>query len=192
MAGRFLQAFDSPDHADFLKWIAMLGHDELRIDFGLEGRLLEDVASTIGRIALNPLLSEDPVLPIETFVAGIRYGDRRLVAQQVREGDFLRIERDYDNLVDRNAIALRFGADEVGYLPRTVAQLLALDIDTGKSLMAQVSDVESGRVPRVQIKVAEADQIRAPERRLSHPGAIEGESVRSLPPLPPPLPPGEP
>jgi hypothetical protein len=48
-------------------------------------------------------------------------------------------------------------SQELGYLPRDVAQLLAPEIDAGLQITATVADIEEGAVPTVSVTLAAAD-----------------------------------
>ena len=61
------------------------------------------------------------------------------------------LEREYDNLVDQNAVRVVLDTQELGYLPRRVAQLVAPEMDTGLRLTATVAHVEEDDVPRVSV-----------------------------------------
>jgi HIRAN domain len=57
--------------------------------------------------------------------------------------------RDYDNLVDRNAVLVTWESREIGYLPRAVAQVLALDMDAGEQFNTIVNSIV--REPQTRI-----------------------------------------
>jgi hypothetical protein len=78
------------------------------------------------------------------------------VAVRVQEGDFVSLVRDYDNPVDRNAIAVYWSGQQLGFVPREIAQLLAPELDTGTELAGSVAAVRSGRPPRIETSIARA------------------------------------
>ena len=68
---------------------------------------------------------------ILTYIKGIRYENRIVVAKKLGEGDIVFLEREYANKYDRNAILIKKDTEVVGYVDRYVAKQLAADIDLG-------------------------------------------------------------
>ena len=64
--------------------------------------------------------------------------------------------REYDNPVDRNAIGVYLSGRQLEYLERPLAQLAALDVDSGVRLIATISKIEHGEVPEVWISISAA------------------------------------
>lgn len=84
---------------------------------------------------------------------GIRYENRFAVALKAEPGQRVHLVRDYDNLVDRNAIAIYLANEQMGYLPREVAQVLAPEMDTGTGFDATIVAVERGRLLKVSVRI---------------------------------------
>ena len=143
----------SPTYENFLAWLSTLSSERLSYDFRLTGPMLEDVSRVISVTGINPLFKDftslEAFLPYEVEVEGIGYDNRAVVALQARPGESVRLVRDYDNLVDRNAIAVYLSYQEIGYVPRNVAQILALEMDIGTALEATILDVDRKRHPPV-------------------------------------------
>jgi helicase len=157
VAGLYLRDHEATDYRAFLRWLGTIDLEALAVDFGLRGPILEDVARALSRAGINPLLEEfasvGDWLPRTVTVRGIRFGDRRLVASGVQDGQTLVLAREYANYVDRNAIAVMAEGGNLGYLPREVAQLLSPEMDTGLSVGAQARDIHPGDIPRVSVRL---------------------------------------
>jgi replicative superfamily II helicase len=160
MAAAFQAESSRKDYDSFLEWLGGLDEERLQDGFKLTGLVLEDVARAVFRSKSNPLLVKYPdaraILPIEVEVRGISYENRSVVARQVRQGDKVDLVRDYDNPVDANAIKVIHSRGELGFVPRDTSQLLALEVDTGLRLVASVTAITPGRVPKIKIIITEA------------------------------------
>lgn len=148
----------TPSYEGFLAWFGTLSSERLHYDFGLTSPMLEDVSRAIFVSSVNPLLEKftslETFLPYETEVNGVEYENRSVVALQAKAGQPVALIRDYDNLVDRNAIAVYLLNRVMGYLPRHVAQVLAPEMDTGSELYATVTHVDSKmRPPRIVVRI---------------------------------------
>ncbi len=126
--------------------------------FDLTGLLLDDVASAFHQSGTNPYLEDlhslDKLLHLEIPVRGIMYNNLKNVALGAKVGYSVDIIRDYDNLIDRNAILILLGGRELGYIPKDIAQLIAPDLDSGKTVHATIKSVVPGRVPNVTITLS--------------------------------------
>jgi hypothetical protein len=142
-------------YENFLEWLGTLNSERLHYDFGLTSPLLEDVHRVIFISGVNPLLRQftslEEFLPHEVEVQGIIYENRSLVALRAQVGQQVELVRDYDNLVDWNAMAVYLWNQQMGYIPRQEAQVLAPEIDTGAVLHAKVIRVKGEKPPRVWI-----------------------------------------
>jgi helicase len=160
LASRFLADSPDRDFQDFLEWLGSIDSEILRAEFGLSGAILEDVSRAVQRSGRNPLLSsgEDAtdLLPMTVDVRGISYGNRRFAAHALQAGEEAQLEREYDNLVDQNAIRVLINSAELGYLPRHVAQLLAPELDAGGTLTATITEIEKRDVSRVKVTLTMA------------------------------------
>ena len=150
---------DSSSYDQFISWFSDLSDDMLRIEFGISGYALEDLRFKFRKLAANPHLKPirnlDELLPIETEIVGMQFGNRWVAARRLAEGDELELRRDYENPVDPNAIAvLREGAI-MGYLENALAQRLAPELDALQAITARVSSVSRERIGLDEVVTAE-------------------------------------
>jgi helicase len=157
IAAAFLSESDSPGYEPFLEWLNTLSTDRLLFDFDIRPPLLEDVSRAILRSASNYALRTYTTiaefLPIDTIVQGIEYQDRLGTALQVRIGETVTIERNYDNIIDRNAISVKLRGAELGYLAREVAQVLAPEIDAGVVMQGTIITIRKRFVPEITVRI---------------------------------------
>src|SRR5438876_9883 len=116
IAGAFLNESETLSYESFLEWLSALDSDRLRYDFSLRPPMLDDVSRAIRIFGVNTSLRNyaglDTFLPREVIVRGIAYENRLAVASLAQEGQPVTLERDYDDLVDQNAILVKYlGAD---------------------------------------------------------------------------------
>ena len=140
-------------YADFLEWLRPMTSEDLRYSYDLEGAVLEETLNAFQRSARNPLLVNEPTFPLEMDVRGIAYEGRRQIAGQAISGSEVFLSRDYDNLVDRNAIFVTFDGQPIGYAPKDYAQLMAPDLDAGWIGRGTVMENKGGVVPSVRIRI---------------------------------------
>ena len=144
---------NAQSHENFIEWLANLSDDSLREEFGIRGHALEDLKYKLNRMVRNPMLSPirplDDEFPRSADIVGVQYGTRKFAARRVRLGDDLDLKRDYENPVDSNAIAVHHAAGQIGFLPRSLAQRIAPDIDAGQSIVATATSVNPGEIPSV-------------------------------------------
>jgi len=141
----------------FRNWLSELTAERLVNEFSIHPSLIDDVGRSIFLASANPLIKLfqglDRFLPREVLVAGVRYGDRRRIASTIRPGDPLFLVRDYDNLVDRNAVQVEAREGAIGFLPRQIAEILAPELDVGAALETHVVHRSKARVPEVRISI---------------------------------------
>lgn len=158
LSTRFKENFDTYNYDMFLAWLGALTFEQLQSDFGLSRPYLEDLYKTISRADINLALREinsfNTFLPINVEVQGIKYEGREVTALRARVNAIVTLERDYDLVYDRNAIAISLFNQPLGYVPRKVAQILAPEMDIGTYYQGQIIEVQrTGAVPRVFIKI---------------------------------------
>lgn len=146
------------NYEKFLEWIGTIDMEDLRYEFNLEGALLEDISKIILYSGINPLLKEykkiDEFIPISIDVRGIQYESRENIAHQVKIKDEVNLIRDYKNMIDRNAIAVNWQNQQLGYIPRVIAQILAPEIDSGVILSGEIIEInKSSSVPNIKIRI---------------------------------------
>ena len=144
---------DPPSHESFVDWMASFSDESLHNEFEVTGYTLENLSYKIGKMATNPLLRPikplQQVLPIQTQVVGVEFENRKFCAYRVQQGDKLTLERDYQNPVDPNSVAVHHNAGQIGFLTKKLAQRLAPDIDAGCAISAKAVDIKKENVPVV-------------------------------------------
>ncbi len=155
----FLVDQASRTFADFFEWIGRVNTEALHRVYGLAGPVLEDVARALRRAGRNPLLADgrsiEELLPLGADIRGTAFDNRMAVARRAKVGDRVGLARDYANVVDDNAVLVHLGAQQLGYLPRQVAQLLAPEMDAGRELVATVAEIEDDDgLPSVGVVIA--------------------------------------
>ena len=164
VALRLAEAFDEQEQAEgvslhdsFVAWLSSLSDDSLRHDYGVTGYMLNDLRYKLGRMAINLLLKPikplHEVLPLQEKVVGISYENRCFSARRVRSGDTLELRRDYENPVDPNAVAVHHRSGQVGFLPRGLAQRLAPEIDSGKTIVATAVKTVQKKNPAITVEL---------------------------------------
>lgn len=157
MASVFRQETNNRQYRGFLTWLSTLNTERLHQEFRLQGPLLDDVSRVINTYSINPLLRTladfNAFLPQEVEVRGIAYEGRDIVALRAELGQRVEVVRDYENSIDRNAILVLLGKQELGYVPREIAQVLAPEIDTGAILDGTIIQIEKGRLPKIVIRI---------------------------------------
>lgn len=100
-----------------------------------------------------------------TKVVGVTFEGRQDVVAGLVEGATLAFERQPDNPHDPNAIAVRYGALQLGYLKREIAKHLAPKFDDGVRYRASVASITGGGTRSVGVNirvVRERDVLAAP------------------------------
>lgn len=150
IALQYIKESIEPSYQNFFEWLGSLDPEILMEKFDLKGSILEDVNKIIQRSAYNPLLKAYPnsinLLPIETDIKGLFVEDREIIALKAGIDSTLELQRDYYNSLDRNAIKILSNGKMIGYLDRSLAQVLALDIDCGINVYAIITDIEKGDI----------------------------------------------
>lgn len=110
-----------------------------------------------------------------TKLAGVSFEGRQDVVAGLHVGYELALERQPDNPVDSNAIAVRYGALQVGFINAGIAKHLAPLIDSGARYRAQVESLTGGgeRHRGVNISVTRDAVATIAER------ALERDDARS-------------
>ena len=157
MAVKYVQETSQREYQDFLGWIGRIDSEKLRYEFGLRSPVLEDITKALFRSGTNPYLEKYSntveLMPYETWVKGISYENRRIVAIGAKVGDSVELERDYNNAVDRNAVKVLLNGQTLGYIERSLAQLMAVDLDCGMVIKGKVVEVEKSEIPQIKIKM---------------------------------------
>jgi helicase len=158
LGARYRAEEGSADMSKFREWLSRLDTVELRDSYHVDGDLLRDLASALNRAAPSNLVREleplDRVLPTRVRIAGIQYDNRSAVALLARSGMPVELVRDYDNTIDRNAIEVRLGGEGMGFIPRSMAQYLAPELDSGTNVRATIAEASLDVIPRVDIEIS--------------------------------------
>ncbi len=145
-ADRYLSETDSPNYEDFLEWINQINIDVLSYDFNLKSPLIEDVSNSIFNSSFNDLLRDfqgiERVFPLFVEVKGINYGKRQKNLRFAQIGNKIELVRDYDNKIDKNSILVLLFNQDIGYIPREITQILALEIDIGTQFDSTIIDFD--------------------------------------------------
>lgn len=149
MAADFAAQVEQPEGLTLLEWLYQIEVADLAEDYGLRSPLLEDTYRALSASQPNPRLRyQGPLsdqLPVTLSIRAARTVVGETAVRTLRLGDALVLARDYDSVIDRNAITLGAAAGIVGYLPRSLAQLIAPEIDTGRRFTAMVAAVDDNR-----------------------------------------------
>lgn len=117
-----------------------------------------------------------------TKLAGVSFEGRQDIAAGLRPGTRLDLRRQPDNPHDANAIAVFYGALQIGFVKRDMASKLAPLIDAEeRRYSAEVTAVTGGTKGRsfgVNIRVRRDDAARRAARATSVSGGAGGEAVR--------------
>ena len=140
------------------RWIGKIDSETLRYEFGLQSPVLEDVTRALCRSGINPLLKDytgiAELLPYNTWIRGIGYENRFIVALNARLGQSVEVLRDYDNPVDRNAVKVVLNGSILGFIERQLAQLMAPDLDSRLQLCGEIIAIERGNIPQIEIRIS--------------------------------------
>lgn len=158
IASSYIATGGTEDVDSFRNWISKLDMENLRYDVGLEGAILEDVSRTLRANGGNELLQKyssiEEILPYHTRVVGIAYENRRIAASRAKQGELVELIRDYDNIIDRNAVMVKYKGSQIGYLEKNLAQLAAPELDSGLSLFGEITKVERKNLPWIYIQIS--------------------------------------
>ena len=161
IATSFIRAEKESNYSTFQKWLKEITEEDLSYKYGLKNPILEDTNRAISQSTVNDLLKQysdtRDALPIEIYVHGVQYAERRFVALGSKVGEEVVLARDYNNLADRNSIKIFLKGRELGFVPKEYAQLFAPDMDTGLTLRGEIASVQNEEVPHIKIRVHESN-----------------------------------
>lgn len=153
---------DSRSFAEFVKWIV-----NLPTEFLLEG-LTEGSTEEKKRLIrkINQVTADDNHLnfvlrkqrTLEASVDSIAYNNRQLLAVQVRPGDQLSLEAEADNPYDRNAVKVLFKGEQIGYIQRDKARIIARELRQGRKFQAYAKvvrlPIDSDPFPHIEMVIS--------------------------------------
>jgi single-stranded-DNA-specific exonuclease len=79
-----------------------------------------------------------------TKVVGVSFEGRQNLIAGLAPGDPLELVREADNAYDPNALAIRYGRLQLGYLRREIAQRLAPNVDAGDRYSVSIGSITGG------------------------------------------------
>ncbi len=155
ISGRYLQDATQSTYQSFIAWLGRTSTQEEAVSSATRRNISESVARTVSNAYLVDFQGLQGILPIEVALRGTQYSEGKGILGSIRADDVVGLRRDYENLIDRNAVEVLIGGRAIGYLPRDLAQLLAPEIDVGERLTAAISAVsEEGSEVQVRIGLA--------------------------------------
>jgi hypothetical protein len=155
------------DLRSFRRWLAEIDTDQLREDFDISGPLLEEAARVLSQVERNDLLArideDSPLLPLTIEAPILRYAFRTGLIGSITEGTPLEVHRDLDDRLNRNAMYIAINGERLCYLPRTYAQLLAPEVDTGLAIRGQLLQADlNGKRPTLTVEISHQDRSGSP------------------------------
>jgi len=153
----YISTTEDPSYMNYIEYIGSIDTDYLVREFDLKSPILEDVTKILTKMGKNDLLVEHvsikEILPYTTEIRGISRIKNRMVAMNAELDMEVEIEREYHNLIDRNAILVKLNGEELGYLNWRLAQLAAVDMDCGLKLSGKITSIENGDIPKIHIEI---------------------------------------
>ena len=127
------------DFEEFINWFANLDITDIKnLDISEFER--KNILYLSQRLNIKKWITV--TLPIECEVKGIFYeGKRKKLSRDVNINDKLTLERDFENPYDIYAIKLMFKDRQLGFVPRDIAKILAIEMDlNNKQFQAEIID----------------------------------------------------
>ena len=87
-------------------------------------------------------------------LAGSQYYRLPELQRNIRVGDPLELVRDADNVHDKNAVAVRWHGQPLGYLPRKENRAVAKAIDDGETVRASVEAITADPNPWKRLRIS--------------------------------------
>jgi len=161
LATNFYKEALDVSYSTYLSWISNIDSFYLYENFGLSSPILENVTQVINNSGINSIIKEHvsiiEVLDQEVDLRDVSRPDHKTFALRAEKGMIVTIERDYDNVVDRNAIAVKLDGHIIGYFPWQLAQLAAVDLDCGLNLSGKISSIQKEPFIKILVKLSVMD-----------------------------------
>jgi hypothetical protein len=145
VAARYHRESGENDPAQLRNWLAnqdpVLLAAALPFEPDSTVRELSGAVRRISRPRLARDLGSGKLLPRSATVHLDREATGVLAASRLTEGDTLSLQRDYDDVIDRNQIQVTSRGEPIGRLDAFSAALLAVEIDAGTSVIATVTGI---------------------------------------------------
>lgn len=88
-----------------------------------------------------------------TKVVGVSFEGRQNLLGGLAPGDPLELVREADNAYDPNALAVRYGRLQLGYLRREIAQRLAPNVDAGDRYNVSIGSITGGGERHIGVNI---------------------------------------
>ena len=107
------------------------------------------------RLKLTAGRQQDALLLQESALAGFHHHRATAIWPFLREGEPLVLVRESINTFDRDAVAVYFRNDKIGYVPRRENHVVAQMLDRGQQLIAKVTQLRNEQNPwrRVRFEI---------------------------------------
>lgn len=148
----------------------------------------EDVATFLADLYAkrDAYLDRDPFATIgdaagfHTKIVGVTFEGRQDAVAGVRPGEALQLVRQPENPFDASAIAVCYGAIQLGFLRREIAARIAPNLDAGERYSAVVRNVTGGGTRSVGVNIRVERERPAVDRRLGGERARADEVLAAL------------
>jgi single-stranded-DNA-specific exonuclease len=114
-----------------------------------------------------------------TKVVGVSFEGRQNLIAGLAPGDPLELVREADNAYDPNALAVRYGRLQLGYLRREIAQRLAPNVDAGDRYSISIGSITGGGDRHIGVNI----RVRRERAKTNLPSSADpatlGERARS-------------
>ena len=157
----------SATYSEFVNWFSSLTEEDFTYRFRASPHESEVLSRRSAALVPNnrsltaALRAKARVLTMS--VAGIGYENRATLLAGVTRGNAVRLTRDYNNQYDPNAIEVRIGGEQLGYVPRNEARLLAPVIDAGVQTIGTVLEVGRDQSePLLVVEISIEATVRGP------------------------------
>lgn len=131
-------------------------------------------------------LSRDPYASIgdadgfNTKIVGVSFEGRQDVINGLRPGLVLELERQPENPYDANAVAVRYGRLQLGFIKKGIAARIAPNIDAGERYRAEVKHLTGGGTKTAGVNIWVTRERRAVPERSTGERAQAGDVLYAL------------
>ncbi len=89
----------------------------------------------------------------DATIAGLQYYRANDLAELIKNGDELELQRQPGNPYDEHAIMVLWNCNKIGYIPRALAQSIDRQLVSGLPIKASIIEIEPVRFGRKWIKI---------------------------------------
>jgi hypothetical protein len=148
LGSRYEGTTTSPTSGGLRRWLSGLELEELE-DLGMSADSVAAAAKVVlrahGNSALRAHYEGRPLYPLSAEITLANSLRVDAIRGGIAVGDDLELRRDYDS-ANRNAVRLSWEGQDLGRLSRQVADAIALDLDAGLDLVAEIIAVRGRRL----------------------------------------------